>query len=39
MNWLDDEALRFMQTLNDIEEGKCRTRAGLFEVPSEKFKP
>ena len=28
-----------MQTLNDTEQEKCRTHAGLFEVLSDIFKP
>ena len=39
MNWLGSDGLRLMQTLNDSEEEKSRTSAGLFEVFDEKFKP
>ena len=38
MNWLGHEGLRFMQTLTDAEQEKCRTNAGLFEVLSKIFK-
>ena len=38
MNWLGHEGLRFVQILNERENGKGKTCAGLFEVLSEKFK-
>ena len=38
LNWIGQEGVRFMQTLNDKEQGNCRTSAGLFELLSDKFK-
>ena len=38
MNWLGCKGLRFVQTLNDREQEKCKTSSDLFEVLSEKFK-
>ena len=32
LNWLGWEGLRFVQTLNDEEQEKCRTSTGLFKV-------
>ena len=39
MNWLGHEGLRFIQTLTDNEQVKCKTGWGFFKVLSEKFKP
>ena len=39
MNWLGCEGLRFVQTLNDEEEEKCKTSSGLFEVLNGEFRP
>ena len=38
MKWLGLEGLRFVQTLNDREQEKCKTSSGLFEVLSEKLR-
>ena len=38
LNCLGREGLKFMQTLNDEEQGKFKTSMGLFEVLSENFK-
>ena len=39
MNWLGCEGLRFVQTLNDEEQAKCKTSSELLGVLSDKFKP
>ena len=36
LNCLDWEGIRFVITLNDIVQEKCRTGMGLFEVLSNK---
>ena len=36
--WLGHVGLRFMQTLNDTEQQKCRASAELLDMFSEKFK-
>ena len=39
MNWLGHLELRFVQTLTDNEQEKCKTSSELFKVLCEKFKP
>ena len=39
MNWLGLERLGGVQTLNDTEQEKCKSRIGLFKVQKEKLKP
>ena len=39
INCLGRRGLKFMQRLNDEELEKCKITMGLFEIPSEKFKP
>ena len=35
LKWLGREGLRFMQTLNEEEQERCRTSMGLFKVLSD----
>ena len=39
LNWLGGGGLKFMQTLNDKEQGKSQTSIRLFEMHGEKFEP
>ena len=36
MNWLDSEELRFVQTVTDNKQEKCKTSSGPFKVLSDK---
>ena len=39
MNWLGHDGLRFIQTLMDKDQEKCKSSSGLFKVLSVKLKP
>ena len=39
LKWLGREGLQFVQTLNDVEQEKCKTSKGLCKMLHENFKP